>query len=183
VSRGAAAAFALALASGLGGARAGTLPPERAPALPRFTQTAPAQWLNSAPLTVEQLHGSVVLLDFWTFACWNCYRSIPWLKGLERRYAARGLRVVGVHTPELPKERVRANVIAKVAEFGIAHPVMLDDDFAYWNALGNQYWPAFYLVDRQGRVRAMFVGETHAGDAQAARIEAEVEALLAEAPR
>jgi thiol-disulfide isomerase/thioredoxin len=156
------------------------LAPDKAPPLPEFTQQAADAWLNSAPLKVGDLAGSVVLLDFWTFECWNCYRSIPWLKEVERRLGAKGLRVVGIHTPEFDRERVRASVAKKLVEFGVTHPVMLDDDYRYWNALGNQYWPAFYLVDRKGRLRALYVGETHAGDAQALRIEVDIATLLSE---
>ena len=151
-----------------------------APAAPPFSQTTAAGWINSPPLNWEQLRGTVTLVEFWTFACWNCYRSIPWLNTLEPRYGAQGFRIVSVHTPEFEKERVRGNVEGKVAELGVRYPVMLDNDFAYWNALGNRYWPAFYLVDRQGRVRASFAGETHARDGNARAMESAIEALLAE---
>lgn len=147
---------------------------------PEFTHRAAADWINSAPLTLAFLRGKVILLDFWTFECWNCYRSIPWLNATEQRFQTRGLQVIGVHTPEFDRERVRANIEKKIAEFGIRHPVMVDNDFSYWNAMNNRYWPAFYLIDRQGRLRAHYAGETHAGDAQARRIESDIEALLAE---
>jgi thiol-disulfide isomerase/thioredoxin len=176
VTRVAVAALALATAHASGG----VLAPERAPLLPEFTQRSAAGWLNSPPLGVADLRGKVVLLDFWTFDCFNCYRSIPWLQDLERRYGARGLRVIGIHSPEFAHERVPANVAAKVAEFKVAHPVMLDADHAYWRALGNQYWPAFYLVDRRGRIRGTAIGETHSGDAQARAVESAIELLLAE---
>jgi len=156
------------------------LPAASAPRLPEFTQTGVDAWLNSPPLRVADLRGAVLLLDFWTFDCWNCYRSIPWLKAVEARERSAGLRVLGVHTPEFAHERLRDNVARKLQEFGITHPVMMDNDFAYWHALQNQVWPAFYLVDRQGRVRARFFGETHAGDAQSARIDSAIKALLAE---
>ena len=159
---------------------ANPLPAANAPRLPEFTQTSVDAWLNSPPLRVTDLRGAVLLLDFWTFDCWNCYRSIPWLKAVESQHRSAGLRVVGVHTPEFARERLRANVARKLQEFGITHPVMMDNDFAYWHALQNRVWPAFYLADRQGRVRARFFGETHAGDSQAARIESAIEALLAE---
>lgn len=146
-----------------------------------FTHTAESEWINSPPLTLAELRGSVVLLDFWTFDCWNCYRSIPWLQSVEQRFAGRGLRAIGVHTPEFDHEKVRANVEAKVREFNIGHPVMLDNDFSYWRALGNRYWPAFYLIDRRGAIRAIYVGETHAGDRQAAAIESLLGELLDEA--
>ena len=145
---------------------------------PAFTHVDPADWLNSAPLRWEDLRGQVVLLEFWTFDCWNCYRSIPWLHSVEARYPQ--LRVIGVHTPELPQEYLRDNVVRKLAEFKIRHPVMLDNDYSYWRAMDNRYWPAFYLIDRQGRVRAHYAGETHEGDRNARRIEAGIEALLAE---
>ena len=151
-------------------------------ALPEFTQTDPAAWFNSAPLTRESLKGKVVLVDVWTFECWNCYRSFPWLKALEQRLSGQPFQVVGIHSPEFDRERNPKQVRAKIAEFGLHHPVMMDNDFAYWNALGNRYWPAYYLVDKQGRVRERFVGETHEGDAQAKRIETAIETLLAEQP-
>ena len=151
-----------------------------APRAPDFTQAAPAAWLNSPPLRWSELRGTVTLVEFWTFACWNCYRSIPWLRTLEPKYGARGFRIVGIHTPEFEHERVRANVEAKLREHRVAFPVMLDNDYAYWNALGNRYWPAFYLVDGEGRIRASFAGETHAGDRQAVAIEDAIEALLRE---
>lgn len=147
---------------------------------PAFTHTQAQDWINSAPITWQDLRGQVVLLDFWTYACWNCYRSIPWLHQVEKRYAARGLRVIGVHTPEFDHERVRDNVVAKVKEFQITHPVMLDNDHSYWRAMSNRYWPAFYLVDRKGQVRGLFIGETHAGDRNAKGMEATIEQLLAE---
>jgi thiol-disulfide isomerase/thioredoxin len=145
-----------------------------------FTHAAESDWINSAPLRLADLRGQVVLLDFWTFDCWNCYRSIPWLKSTEARFALDGLRVIGVHTPEFDHEKVHDNVAAKVREFGIEHPVMLDNDFSYWRAMGNRYWPAFYLVDRRGDIRGVFVGETHSGDRRAEAIEAAIEKLLAE---
>lgn len=156
------------------------LPAVAAPPAPEFTHRDPAEWLNSPPLKLEDLRGQVVLLDFWTFACWNCYRSFPWLNDLQSRLEGRGLRVIGVHTPELAQERVAASVKEKIAVYGLKHPVMLDNDFSYWNAMNNHYWPAYYLIDRQGRVRAQYAGETHVGDAQARSIEAAIVALLDE---
>ncbi len=147
---------------------------------PAFTHTSADDWLNSPPLTWQDLKGNVVLVDIWTFDCWNCYRSIPWLKTVEAKYHDKGLRIIGVHSPELPRERVRANVVGKVAEYGIQHPVMIDNDLSYWSALGNQYWPAFYLVDKQGRIRELFIGETHAGDRNAEGVDKAIQALLAE---
>ena len=99
---------------------------------------------------------------------------------MEETYQSRGLQVIGVHTPEFEHERVRANIERKVAEFALDHPVMIDNDFSYWKALGNRYWPTFYLIDKNGRLRARFIGETHSGSRQANRIEAAIASLLAE---
>jgi len=148
---------------------------------PEFTRQDAAAWLNSKPLRLAQLRGRVVLLDFWAFGCWNCYRSFPWLKSLEERYGAQGLSVVGIHTPEFEHEKQRAKLAAKIEEFGLDHPVMMDNDHAYWQAIGNRYWPTFYLLDKQGRIRAYFIGETHRGDRRAKAVEAAIEKLLAEA--
>lgn len=148
--------------------------------LPQFTASSEQDWINSPPLTREQLRGKVVLLDVWTFDCWNCYRSFPWLHGVEEQFAEQDFHVIGIHSPEFAHERKRANVLAKVNEFKLEHPVMLDNDFAYWKALNNRYWPAFYLVDKQGKLRYRWVGETHAGSAQARNIEQAIEQLLVE---
>lgn len=147
---------------------------------PEFTQTDASAWINSRPLTLKDLRGEVVLLDFWTFDCWNCYRSFPWLNALEARFQGQSLRVIGVHTPEFAHEKVKTDVVAKIKAFGLHHPVMMDNDFAYWNAVGNRFWPAYYLIDKQGRLRASFVGETHVGDERAKAIETALEYLLAE---
>ena len=154
---------------------------ETAQPLPALTHTRAEDWLNSRPLSTEALRGKVVLVEFWTFACWNCYRSIPWLNTLDRKFA-KDFVTLGVHTPELPQEYELARVKAKLAELSVSSPVMIDNDYSFWKAMGNRYWPAFYLVDRQGRVRAHYAGETHAGDRNARRMEADIEALLKEPP-
>ncbi len=147
---------------------------------PDFTHSGAETWINSTPLKLAELRGKVVLLDFWTFDCWNCYRSFPWLKGIEQAYGPGGMTVIGIHTPEFEHERVRANVVAKTREFGIEHPVMMDNDYSYWKAMGNRFWPTFYLIDKTGKVRARYIGETHAGDLRARAIEEKIEQLLAE---
>lgn len=151
-----------------------------APPAPEFTHQNTGEWINSPPLSLKDLRGSVVLLDFWTFDCWNCYRSFPWLRNVEAKYTDQGLKVIGVHSPEFDHEKIPANVAKKVEEFMLHHPVMIDNDFSYWKAMRNRYWPAFFLIDRQGRVRAVHVGETHDGDGQAREIERDIETLLAE---
>lgn len=147
---------------------------------PEFPKRSAEEWINSAPITLASLRGQVVLIDFWTFECWNCYRSFPWLNSVEAKFRAQGLKVVGVHTPEFEREKVISSIRDKVSEFKITYPVMVDNDKAYWRAMRNSYWPAFYLIDRSGQMRALFVGETHAGDAQAKSIEAQIAALLSE---
>ncbi len=137
-------------------------------------------WINSEPLMLEDVKGKVVLLDFWTFDCWNCYRSFPWMNDLEKRLEAEGLQVIGVHTPEFSHEKVRGNIEAKVKEFKLHHPIMIDNDFTYWRAMHNKYWPTFYLIDKKGVVRSVFFGETHEGDRQAIQIEKTIKQLLAE---
>lgn len=149
-------------------------------AAPPFTHLRAEEWLNSPPLRWDDLRGQVVLLDVWAAECWNCYRSIPWLQSLEQRYRARGFKIIGVHTPELASERSKAHVQSRARELGFNDPIMLDNDYSYWNALNNQYWPSFYFVDRQGRLRGRAVGETHIGDANARQIEAQLEKLLDE---
>ena len=148
--------------------------------LPEFDNDDPGEWFNGPPLTVADLRGKVVLVDVWTYDCWNCYRSFPWLRSLETRLADRDFMVVGIHSPEFAHERDPARVAAKIREFQLHHPVMMDNDFAYWNAYGNRYWPAFYLVDKQGMIRHRFAGETHAETGKARAIEAAIEALLKE---
>lgn len=148
--------------------------------LPEFTTDKPQFWLNSEPLRVKTLRGQVILVDIWTFDCWNCYRSFPWLKGLEETFSEQAFQVVGIHSPEFEHEHDPARVSAKIREFGLQHPVMMDNEFAYWRALGNRYWPAYYLVDKKGVIRHLHVGETHAGDARAQRIEEQIRGLLAE---
>ncbi len=155
----------------------GALAPTAAPA---FTHDGVGDWLNSEPLTIESLRGKVVLIDFWAFECWNCYRSFPWLNGLEAQFEAEGLQVIGVHAPEFERERVRSAVAAKAHEFELHHPIMIDNDFSYWRALGNRYWPSYYLIDKRGQIRYRFVGETHAGTPQAKRVEQAVRELLHE---
>jgi thiol-disulfide isomerase/thioredoxin len=148
--------------------------------LPEFTQRRASDWINSPPLRVSALRGKVLLLDVWTFECWNCYRSFPWLTAMEQRLAGESFAVIGIHSPEFERERDRAAVAAKAREFGLAHPIMIDNDMRYWRALDNRYWPAYYLVDKHGRIRAVYVGETHADTPQARKIEAELRDLLAE---
>ncbi|SMF61452.1 cytochrome c biogenesis protein DipZ [Allosphingosinicella indica] len=117
------------------------------------------EWLNSPPLTREQLRGKVVLVDFWTYSCINCIRAIPYVRAWAERYRDAGLVVIGVHAPEFAFERAVANVRRAMADLGIAYPVAIDNDYKIWRAFDNRYWPAHYFVDAAGRVRYHHFGE------------------------
>ncbi len=116
-------------------------------------------WLNSTPLTPAVLRGKVIVIDFWTYSCINCLRSLPYVKGWYDRYKDRGLVVIGVHTPEFAFERNEDNVRRAVSDLGISYPVALDNDYAIWRAFNNQYWPAHYFVDATGQIRGHHFGE------------------------
>ena len=146
---------------------------------PEFTHSAAAEWINSPPLTLQGLRGQVVLIEFWTFDCYNCRNTLPWLEAIHAQYEPQGLKVISVHTPELPQEREPENVRAAVRELGIRFPVMLDTDFSYWRALNNRYWPAFYLVGRDGRIALAAFGELHRKTERGDRMEARIGELLA----
>ncbi|SAL24203.1 cytochrome c biogenesis protein transmembrane region [Caballeronia arvi] len=116
-------------------------------------------WLNSAPLSANELRGKVVVVNFWTYSCINCLRTLPYLKTWAQRYGDDGLVVIGVHTPEFGFEHDTGNVKRALANLNIKYPVAIDNDYGIWRAFGNQYWPAFYIVDAQGRVRFHHFGE------------------------
>jgi len=147
---------------------------------PEFTHHSQAEWINSPPLSLADLRGRVVIVDFWTFSCWNCYQSLPWLNDLADRFNQQGLRVIGVHSPELESERNVEHLKQKIEEYKIKNPVMIDSDFSYWKAMGNSAWPTFYVLDKNGNTRGVFSGETHTGDNQAQEVERLVTALLAD---
>jgi cytochrome c biogenesis protein CcdA/thiol-disulfide isomerase/thioredoxin len=155
---------------------------QAAPAAPPAAQTAPEftgihQWLNSPPLTMAGLRGQVVLVDFWTFGCSNCVHTLPQLAALHQRYKDQGLVIVGVHTPEFAFEQSTDAVRQAIQRHQLAYPVAQDNGYRTWKAWGNRYWPAQYLVDRQGRV--VFV---HEGEGDEAVIEQRIRQLLAEGP-
>lgn len=116
-------------------------------------------WLNSPPLTREQLRGKVVLIDFWTYSCINCLRAMPFVHEWQERYRDHGLVVIGVHTPEFAFERNPRNVMRAVEQLKVEYPVALDNNYAIWRAFENRYWPAHYFVDAKGRIRAHQFGE------------------------
>ncbi len=127
------------------------------PAAPEII--AGGDWFNSRPLTLAGLRGKVVLLDFWTYSCINCLRTLPHLESWYKAYHPYGLQIIGVHSPEFAFEHVSSNVKAAIKRLGIKYPVVQDNNFATWNAYGNEYWPADYLIDQQGRIRAYSSGE------------------------
>lgn len=146
---------------------ADALPPE-SPAARQLQVYAPApeftglgEWFNGegTPRTLKELRGRVVLIDFWTYSCVNCIRTLPHIRAWDRAYRDRGLTIVGVHTPEFAFEKEPANVRKAIRDLGVTWPVALDSDYGTWNAWGNRYWPAKYLIDRNGDVRAFHFGE------------------------
>lgn len=151
------------------GAMAGALPQQAQAArpyrslLPVEGQLPPldgaVEWLNSAPLTAQQLRGKVVLVDFWTYSCINCIRTLPYVRAWAEKYKDQGLVVIGVHTPEFAFEKKVDNVKKALGEFKLGFPVAVDSDFRIWRAFNNSYWPAIYLADAQGKLRYHHFGE------------------------
>jgi len=133
-------------------------------------------WLNSGPLTMEQLRGKVVLVDFWTYSCINCVRTLPHVTGWYEKYKDSGFVVVGVHTPEFAFEKETGNVQAALKQFKINYPVAQDNNFGTWRAYANHYWPAKYLIDAQGHIRY-----THFGEGKYEETETAIRELLREA--
>jgi cytochrome c biogenesis protein CcdA/thiol-disulfide isomerase/thioredoxin len=117
------------------------------------------EWLNSPPLSVEQLRGKVVLVDFWTYSCINCIRTIPYVRAWAEKYKDQGLVVIGVHTPEFAFERNADNVRKAINDFQLGYPVALDNDYKIWRAFQNNYWPAHYFIDANGLIRYHHFGE------------------------
>ncbi|MCX4137023.1 cytochrome c biogenesis protein DipZ [Paraburkholderia sp. SEWSISQ10-3 4] len=140
------------------------------------TLNGAVQWLNSPPLTVQDLRGKVVLVDFWTYSCINCLRSLPYVKAWAQKYKDQGLVVIGVHAPEFAFERNVDNVKKAVHDLGVDYPVAIDNNYAIWRALNNQYWPAHYFVDGKGQIRYH-----HFGEGDYAESEKVIQELLTEA--
>ncbi len=134
-------------------------------------------WINSDPKSLNSLRGKVVLVEFWTFGCYNCRNVEPQIKKWHQEYAGQGLVVIGIHAPEFSYERDIDAVKRYVRENNIPYTAVLDNDFAIWNRYGNRYWPAIYLIDKQGIIRYVRVGE-----GGYTTTEAMIESLLAENP-
>jgi len=144
------------------------------------TQPAPGfrdidAWLNSPPLDLASLRGKVVLVDFWTYTCINCLNHLPYVKEWHAKYKDQGLVVVGVHTPEFAFEKSTRNVKDAIDRLQIRHAVALDNGYGTWKAFRNQYWPAVYLIDKQGRIVY-----SHFGEGSYGATEKKIQALLAE---
>jgi thiol-disulfide isomerase/thioredoxin len=150
------------------------LPLGARPRLPGFAGAT--GWLHSEPLTPGDLCDRVVLVDFWTFTCINWIRTLPYLRAWAETYGGHGLVVVGVHTPEFGLEHDIGEVRRAARDFGVAYPVAIDNDYAVWNAFGNQYWPAVYIADAEGRIR-----HEHFGEGGYERSEQVIRELLTEA--
>jgi peptide-methionine (R)-S-oxide reductase len=128
----------------------------KAPVAPEISNGA---WINSDPITLKSLRGRVVIIDFWTFGCYNCRNTLPSVKAWDARYRDKGLTIIGVHTPELDIERNIENVRREISKLEIRYPVVTDNDNSTWNAYGVEAWPTWFVIDKQGRVRWKHVGE------------------------
>jgi thiol-disulfide isomerase/thioredoxin len=133
-------------------------------------------WLNSEPLTAEELRGRVVLVDFWTYTCVNWLRTLPYVRAWAEKYRDDGLTVIGVHTPEFGFERDVDNIVAQSRAFGVEYPVAVDTDYAVWRAFANHFWPAVYIADTEGRIR-----HHHFGEGEYAQTEMVIQQLLLDA--
>jgi thiol-disulfide isomerase/thioredoxin len=138
-------------------------------------ELAAGEWINSEPLKLSDLRGRVVLIEFWTFGCYNCRNTLPFVKSWDDRYRAKGLTVIGVHSPEFDEERKVENLREAVASLGIGYAVATDNDYQTWKTYKVEAWPTFFLLDKQGRIRWMHVGEGNYDQA-----ERQIQKLLAE---
>ena len=138
-------------------------------------ELATGDWINSEPLKLKDLRGRVVLIEFWTFGCYNCRNTLPFIKGWDDRYRAKGFTVIGVHSPEFDDERKTEHLRREVASLGIMYPVVTDNDYQTWKAYNVEAWPTTFLLDKQGRIRWRHVGE--GGYDEAERL---IQKLLAE---
>jgi thiol-disulfide isomerase/thioredoxin len=151
----------------------GDIPAASAQRAPEFKDID--TWLNSRPLKLEESRGKVVLVDFWTYTCINCLNHLPYVKDWNEKYKDKGLVVVGVHTPEFAYEKSTKNVKDAIQRLQIKHAVAQDNGYGTWKAFNNQYWPAVYLIDKQGKIVY-----SHFGEGSYGTTEKKIQALLAE---
>ena len=156
------------------GGTAGLTPGDVGSAAPEFAGIV--NWINSPPLTMEELRGKVVLIDFWTYTCINCIRTLPYIKEWHAKYADRGLVIVGVHSPEFEFEKRTDNVVRSAEESGLAYPIAQDNEFGTWRAFNNNAWPSKFLIDAAGTIRY-----AHVGEGAYRETEEQIRALLTEA--
>ena len=167
----AASAAALTLTFAAPSPFGGDIPASEAAPAPEFQNID--NWLNSQPLKLSELRGKVVLVDFWTYTCINCLNALPSVKSWHEKYKDQGLVVIGVHSPEYEEEKSLAGLKDAIARLGIKHAVAQDNDFKTWRNYSNRYWPALYLIDKQGKVVY-----THFGEGAYQQTEAQIQALL-----
>jgi len=122
-------------------------------------ELATGDWINSEPIRLKDLHGRVVLIEFWTFGCYNCRNTVPYVKNWDARYREKGLTIIGVHSPEFDEERKVENLRRAVASLGISYPVVTDNDYQTWKAYNVEAWPTLFLLDKRGQIRWKHVGE------------------------
>jgi len=144
----------------------------KAPVAPEISG---GQWINSEPLTLQSLRGRVVLIEFWTFGCYNCRNTLPTIKSWDARYREQGLTIIGVHTPETDVESNVDQLRREIAALDIKYPVVTDNDYAAWKAYKVEAWPTLFVLDKQGRVRW-----THVGEGAYAETEGVIKKLLAQ---
>jgi thiol-disulfide isomerase/thioredoxin len=166
-------ALAVVLLLTLSGRPAGDTAADKGPLAPELA--GGQGWINSEPLTLADLRGKVVLVDFWTYGCINCRNTLPAMRAWWEKYKDQGLVIVGVHTPEFPFEYSAVNVRKATQKLDITWPVVQDNDYRIWNAYRNRYWPHFYLIDKQGRIVY-----DHIGEGAYAETEHQIEAALAQ---
>jgi thiol-disulfide isomerase/thioredoxin len=138
-------------------------------------ELAAGDWINSEPLKLKDLRGRVVLIEFWTFGCYNCRNTLPFVKDWDHRYREKGLTIIGVHSPEFEAEKDVEQLRRQVVSHGIRYPVVSDNDYQTWNAYKVEAWPTVFLLDKQGRIRWMRVGEGNYDEG-----ERQIEKLLVE---
>lgn len=153
-----------AMTGAMSGAMTGAMSGQATDGGPRIEGELPSlsgavSWLNSKPLTPESLRGKVVMVDFWTYSCINCLRTLPYLRSWQARYKDHGFTIIGVHTPEFAFEKKASNVKRATDDLGITYPVAIDNDYAIWRAFNNEYWPAHYFIDAKGNIRGHHFGE------------------------
>jgi len=125
----------------------------------RAPELSEGKWINSPPLKLSDLRGKVVLLEFWTFGCYNCRNTIPYLKDWYENYGGEKFEIVGVHSPEFDSEKLFSNVVKQSQDLGIKYPIVTDNELKTWRAYDQEYWPVLYLIDKKGIIRYVHIGE------------------------